>query len=346
MGMVGLDPFDMKLLLETDPDDCDSEEEREDLLMEQRCARLLLPFLEDHHRLLVTLLLVNAVANESLPLFLDSVGLPASVTIIISVVGVLIFGEIIPSAIFTGPDQLEIAARFAPLVSAVQFVLGFIAVPIAKTLDYLLGHEHKGRYNKAELKALLNLQTILAAGEGYDDERSGANSKETPSKDNSRFAAMHNAMGMDAWRGKASPMPGQNMLSEEERNKVRNLKKDEAMIMHGALELSKRVVADCMVSMEAVSMLNENTELSIDVLAEIVGMGHSRLPVYAGNPHNIRGMLMVKNLIVVNPEENRPVRQLGLRKPLAVALDYPLLDLLNDFQTGKSHMAIVTNNPS
>lgn len=124
------------------------------------------------------------------------------------------------------------------------------------------------------------------------------------------------------------------------------MKKDEAMIMHGALELSKRVVQDCMVSMENVRMLDENTELSIDVLAEIVGMGHSRLPVFSKDPHNIRGMLMVKNLIVVNPEDKRPVRQLGLRKPLAVALNYPLLDLLNDFQTGKSHMAIVCNKPS
>lgn len=107
--MVGLDPFDMKLLLETDPNDCETEEERDDLLMEQRCARALLPFLEDHHRLLVTLLLVNAVANESLPLFLDQIGFPPAVTILVSVVGVLVFGEIIPSAIFTGPDQLEIA---------------------------------------------------------------------------------------------------------------------------------------------------------------------------------------------------------------------------------------------
>ena len=173
MGMVGLDPFDMKLLLETDPDDCETEEEKEDLVTEQKCARTLLPFLEDHHRLLVTLLLVNAVANESLPLFLDDIGLPGAVTILVSVVGVLIFGEIIPRALFTGPVQLEIAARFAPLVGLVQFCLGFIAIPIAKTLDYMLGHEHKGRYNKAELKALLNLQTILAAGEGLDDNFKG-----------------------------------------------------------------------------------------------------------------------------------------------------------------------------
>ena len=85
------------------------------------------------------------------------------------------------------------------------------------------------------------------------------------------------------------------------------LKKDEAMIMHGWLELSKRVVSDCMVSMEEVYMLDEETELDIDVLWEIVGTGHSRLPVFSGNKHNIRGILLVKNLIVVNPEDKRKV---------------------------------------
>ena len=62
----------------------------------------MLPFLQDHHLLLVTLLLVNAVANESLPLFLDSLGLPHFLTVGLSVIGVLVFGEIIPSAVFTG----------------------------------------------------------------------------------------------------------------------------------------------------------------------------------------------------------------------------------------------------
>jgi CBS domain containing-hemolysin-like protein len=43
---------------------------------------------------------MNAGANEALPLFLDRL-VPTWASVIISVTFVLIFGEIIPSAIFT-----------------------------------------------------------------------------------------------------------------------------------------------------------------------------------------------------------------------------------------------------
>lgn len=58
---------------------------------------------------------MNAVAYECLPLFLDKL-LPTYMTIVFSVTVLLVFGEIIPSAIFTGPDQLLLASRLAPLV--------------------------------------------------------------------------------------------------------------------------------------------------------------------------------------------------------------------------------------
>ena len=40
---------------------------------ERAQARRLIPLVQDHHRLLVTLLLLNAMANEALPLFLDKI---------------------------------------------------------------------------------------------------------------------------------------------------------------------------------------------------------------------------------------------------------------------------------
>lgn len=94
----------------------------------------------------VTLLLMNAIAAESLPLALDRLGLPHWATIMISVLGVLIFGEILPSSIFTGPKQLEIASFFVPFVSLLQTLLGVLVIPIARLLDAVLGKEHKGRY--------------------------------------------------------------------------------------------------------------------------------------------------------------------------------------------------------
>lgn len=94
---------------------------------EQQCAATLLPLVErthPHHRLLVTLLLCNSVFNEALPLFLDKL-VPSWAAVLVSVTAVLFFGEIIPSAIFTGPNKLFIAASFAGLVSGGEWIGGW-----------------------------------------------------------------------------------------------------------------------------------------------------------------------------------------------------------------------------
>ena len=59
-----------------------------------------------HHRLLVTLLLGNACANEALPLFLNELVSPVY-AVLLSVTLVLVIGEILPSAICTGPRQVQ-----------------------------------------------------------------------------------------------------------------------------------------------------------------------------------------------------------------------------------------------
>lgn len=71
-----------------------------------------MPVVNNHHWLLVTLLLCNAIANEALPLFLDKL-VPAWLAVVLSVSFVLLFGEIIPSALFTGPSQLRVSSYFA-----------------------------------------------------------------------------------------------------------------------------------------------------------------------------------------------------------------------------------------
>ena len=68
---------------------------------EKMLATKLYPLVKRHHWLLVTLLLLNTLANESLPLFLDEIVPSPLIAIIFSVTFVLIFGEIVPSAIFT-----------------------------------------------------------------------------------------------------------------------------------------------------------------------------------------------------------------------------------------------------
>lgn len=70
---------------------------------EKKSAKAIMPILESHHWLLVTLLFCNAMALESLPIFLDKV-VPSEYAILISVFAVLIVGEVIPQAICIGPQ--------------------------------------------------------------------------------------------------------------------------------------------------------------------------------------------------------------------------------------------------
>ena len=114
---------------------------------EKEHASKLLPILAKRHWLLVTLLLMNAFCMEALPLFLHKL-VPEFVAILISVLLVLLFGEIIPQAICTGPDQVKIASKVAPLTKVLMWMTYPITYPIAKLLDYLLGEHHKSRYVK------------------------------------------------------------------------------------------------------------------------------------------------------------------------------------------------------
>jgi metal transporter CNNM len=81
----------------------------------QKLTKRIFPVIDQHHWMLVTLLLCNAGAMETLPLFLDKMVSPA-LAIILSVTLVLIFGEIIPQALCTGSNQLCIAYYLCPVV--------------------------------------------------------------------------------------------------------------------------------------------------------------------------------------------------------------------------------------
>ena len=143
---------------------------------ERRQAEKLLPLIKQHHQLLVTLLLLNTIAGEALPVCLQGM-VPDSVAILVSVVLVLVFGEILPTALFTGPNQLKIASRLAPMVKLIMAIMWPVVYPIAKLLDRIMsdddesdqpqngnGAEQEGHavggtlYNRGELAALIRVQ--------------------------------------------------------------------------------------------------------------------------------------------------------------------------------------------
>jgi len=71
-------------------------------------ADKIIPVIKHRHWMLVTLVICNAAATETLPLFLHLI-IPSWAAVLISVFAIFFFGEIIPLSLFSGKYQLIIA---------------------------------------------------------------------------------------------------------------------------------------------------------------------------------------------------------------------------------------------
>ncbi|CAN6554700.1 unnamed protein product [Malus baccata var. baccata] len=126
-----------------------------------------------------------------------------------------------------------------------------------------------------------------------------------------------------------------------EAGKGGELTHDETTIIAGALELSEKTARDAMTPIAETFAIDINAKLDRNLMNLILEKGHSRVPVYYEEPTNIIGLILVKNLLTVNPEDEVPVKNVTIRKIPRVPETLPLYDILNEFQKGHSHMAIV-----
>ena len=71
---------------------------------------------------------------------------------------------------------------------------------------------------------------------------------------------------------------------------------------------------------------------------QLLDKGHSRVPIFKETEDNVCGMLLVKKLIQLDPEDCTPVQTLeGSQTPPPSSLTTtPLYEQLNLFQTGRS----------
>jgi len=316
LGLMSMDPLELAI------------KQRTGNPQEKERAERILPVIKRHHLLLVTLLLFNSLANEALPIFLNRL-VPEYISVLLSVTMVLIFGEIIPSAIFTGPQKLAIIANCIWFVYALMGIFLVIAWPLSYLLDLILGHEELKLYSRTEISALVQLQKR---------SRMRSTSRPTINDDDMLQSSVHSTL--------------HSLYGEEEEEELEDtgldlgLSADEIHIMTGAIRAHSSTVADCMVPMDKVYGLSMDDRLDLNRMAEIMAHGFSRLPVYKDEITNIRGFLLVKRLVVLNPRDELPVNSLTLFTPICVSPDLPLLKLLNLFQESKSHIAIVTNAPN
>ncbi|KAG0275289.1 hypothetical protein BGZ95_008961 [Linnemannia exigua] len=127
---------------------------------------------------------------------------------------------------------------------------------------------------------------------------------------------------------------------------IGELTDDEVTIIASVLDLKEKAISTVMTPLEDVFTLSEDAILDEHLMEEIVNAGHSRIPIYRhDDPSNFIGMLLVKRLITYDPEDHIPVRQFKINSLPEAAPNTSCLDILNFFQEGRSHMAMVTSEP-
>ncbi|KAF5386365.1 hypothetical protein D9757_006655 [Collybiopsis confluens] len=274
---------------------------------QRKYASQIKPIRKNGHLLLVTLLLANMIVNETLPIIADPVLGGGVQSVVVSTVLIVIFSEIIPQALFTRYG-LYLGAKGAGLTRVLIWGLGIVSWPVAKFLDWILGENHGIIYRRVELKELIAMHSSTSAHGG-------------------------------------------------------DLKTDTVAIIGATLDLQEKVVSQAMTPIAKVFMVSIDAKLDYDLLKRIVETGHSRIPVYedvdilAGisvdselekddrvtqKVKKIIGILLVKQCVLLDPKDAVPVRSLQLNKVPFVPENEALLGILDKFQEGNSHMAIVS----
>ena len=138
MGIMSLSVLELRLLSEVGRTDNNGDEEDAardgELIASARCARRVLPLVRQKHLVLVTLLLTTALADEVLPLCINAIA-PTWVAVVVSVIFMLLFTEILPTAVFTDTRvNLKLTSSLTPFVWFLIFVEGMITWPMAVLL--------------------------------------------------------------------------------------------------------------------------------------------------------------------------------------------------------------------
>ena len=111
------------------------------------------------------------------------------------------------------------------------------------------------------------------------------------------------------------------------------------VMLEGVIRMASMTAGDVMVAVKRMDLLDIDAPYD-ELLRQVIGTGHSRFPVFVGSRDNIIGMLMAKDLLKLQRAPELSLRTL-LRAPVFVPESKGLNELLREFRSNRSHMAIV-----
>jgi magnesium and cobalt transporter len=128
-------------------------------------------------------------------------------------------------------------------------------------------------------------------------------------------------------------------LADAESKQVINA--ESRIMLEGVLRMADLTAGDVMVAAPRMDLIDLSAHID-DTLHQVIETKHSRFPVYEDQRENIVGILLAKDLLMLQRAPELNLRTL-LRQPVFVPESKGLNDLLRDFRNTRNHMALVVD---
>ena len=128
-------------------------------------------------------------------------------------------------------------------------------------------------------------------------------------------------------------------LSDAESKQVINA--ESRIMLEGVLRMANLTAGDVMVAAPRMDLIDLSAHID-DTLHQVIETKHSRFPVFEDQRDNIVGILLAKDLLMLQRAPELNLRTL-LRQPVFVPESKGLNDLLRDFRNTRNHMALVVD---
>ena len=128
----------------------------------------------------------------------------------------------------------------------------------------------------------------------------------------------------------------ENFAEAEQRSLI---EPESRAMLEGVLRMADMTAGDVMVAAPRMDLLAIDAPYD-ELLAAVIGTGHSRFPVYESQRENILGTLMAKDLLKLQRAPELNLRTL-LRPAVFVPESKNLNELLREFRSNRNHLAIV-----
>ncbi|CAO1617431.1 unnamed protein product [Parajaminaea phylloscopi] len=323
-------------------------------------ARKIIPVRKDGHLLLTTLLIANMITNETLPIISDPLFPSPVLAVVVSTILVIIFAELVPQSICSRYG-LEIGAYMAMPTRAVMLLLWPVAFPVSRVLHWTLGAHHGIIYRRAELKELVTMHatsggrggdlkgdTVMMVGGALDLQEKVVGQAMTPIDKVFMLpfdAKLDYPTLQRIVRSGHSRIPiyqerdvqVQGTPSGANTPSKRGAKLLNALTRRGTSADSKQTAG---AAGEAGAFEKDGAALSGDATPKNATVATATTTL---KRKNIIGTLLVKSCVLLDPDDAVPVSDMTINALPTVPSDEPLHNVLNAFQEGRSHMAIVTS---